>query len=112
VRLKQQELILGICDQKDGIYLPGGWGFDDNIVPPSSADWNILEVVYDGTSQKGYINGVLKGTTTFLLDTVDKELEIGLRTGKTKQAQMVICGNYWFTTGCWILTNANRSRII
>ena len=74
----------GICDQKDGIYLPGGWGFDDNIVPPSSADWNILEVVYDGTSQKGYINGVLKGTTTFLLDTVDKELEIGLRTGKNE----------------------------
>ena len=71
----------GVYDQAVGLYLPGGWDWLDNIAPPSSANWNLLEVVYDGTSQKGYVNGELKGTTTFPLDTADKEVEIGLRTG-------------------------------
>jgi hypothetical protein len=72
----------GVYDHKVGLYLPGGWDWLDNTAPASSADWNMLEVVYDGTSQKGFVNGALKGTTAFQLNTVDKEVEIGLRTGK------------------------------
>ena len=30
----------------------------------ASTDWNLLEVVYDGAKQKGYLNGVLRGTAS------------------------------------------------
>jgi len=72
----------GVYDHEVGLYLPGGWDWLDNNVPPSSANWNLLEVVYNGTSQAGYVNGALKKTSAFKLNTVDKEVEIGLRTGK------------------------------
>jgi len=70
----------GICDQRNGVSLPGGWGYFDNMVPPPTQSWNILEVIYDGKSEEGYINAVLKGSSKFKLNTIDKELEIGLRT--------------------------------
>jgi hypothetical protein len=72
----------GINDQADALYLPGGWDFLDNKAEPSSANWNLLEVVYDGTNQEGYVNGTFKGGATFHLNTVDKVVEIGLRTGR------------------------------
>lgn len=72
----------GVYDHEAGLYLPGGWDWLDNKVPPSTANWNLLAVVYDGTNQAGYVNGALKKTSAFKLNTVDKEVEIGLRTGK------------------------------
>ena len=41
----------------------------------------ISEVVYDGKTQIGYVNGHFRGTTSFPMNTTDKELELGLRTG-------------------------------
>jgi len=70
----------GLCDNRDALYLPCGWSFLDNKVPPTSANWNVLEVVYDGISQKGYVNGVLKRSEMFQLNTTDKAVEIGLWT--------------------------------
>jgi hypothetical protein len=69
----------GVCDQWHGLYLPAGM-LTDNRFAPLAIRWNILSVVYDGTSQKGFVNGALKGTTTFPMDTPDTEVELGLRT--------------------------------
>ena len=60
------------------LFLPTGW-WADNYIDLASTDWNLLEVVYDGASQKGYVNGVLRGTATARLKTADKEVEIGYR---------------------------------
>lgn len=70
------------------LYLPTGWRADVRI-RATSTNWNVLEVVYDGFSQKGYVNGILRGRATNRLDTADKEIEIGLRTataGKNAKA--------------------------
>ena len=45
----------------------------------TSTDWNLLEVVYDGERQKGYVNGILRGTANANLNTAKKEVEIGYR---------------------------------
>ena len=71
----------GVSDQSDAAYLPAGWDYLDSTVPPPADGWNLLEVVYDGASQKGYINGMLKRVSTFGLNTTDKEVEIGRRSG-------------------------------
>jgi len=62
----------------DQLYLPTGWWADNNI-GMASTDWNLLEVVYDGSRQKGFVNGILRGTASAKLNTVDKEVEIGFR---------------------------------
>ncbi|HEX5397774.1 MAG TPA: hypothetical protein VFY06_01855, partial [Verrucomicrobiae bacterium] len=62
----------------DQLYLPTGW-WADNFIAKASTDWNLLEVVYDGTKQKGYLNGILQGTANANLNTVNKEVEIGYR---------------------------------
>lgn len=70
------------------LYLPTGWR-TDNRIKMASTNWNILEVVFDGISQKGYVNGILRGMATNRLNTADKEVEIGLRTatgGKNAKA--------------------------
>jgi hypothetical protein len=76
----------GLCDQNDALYLPANFfpshKYADNRFPRSSASWNIMEVVSDGTTQAGYVNGRLMGTTSFPLNTADKPVEIGLRTIK------------------------------
>jgi hypothetical protein len=72
----------GINDATNAIYLPSGWDSLDNKVPVLSGHWNLLEVIYDGVSQKGYVNGTLKGVTTHKLATADNPVEIGRRTGK------------------------------
>jgi hypothetical protein len=69
----------GLCDQNDGLYLPSVGG-ESNQTAPSDGSWMITEVVYDGTNQTGYVNGRLRGRTTFSLNTADSELELGLRT--------------------------------
>jgi hypothetical protein len=54
-----------------------------------STDWKILEAIHDGTSQMGYLNGLLSHTTTNRIYTADKALEIGWRTptaGKNAKA--------------------------
>ena len=45
----------------------------------ASTDWNLLEVVYDGANQKGYVNGVLRGTASAKLNTAEQGVEIGYR---------------------------------
>ena len=62
----------------DQLYLPTGWWADNNIGMVST-DWNLLAVVYDGSKQKGFVNGILRGTASAKLNTADKEVEIGYR---------------------------------
>jgi hypothetical protein len=62
----------------DQLYLPTGW-WADNLIGMASTDWNLLEVVYDGERQKGYVNGILRGAANANLNTVNKEVEIGFR---------------------------------
>jgi hypothetical protein len=51
----------------------------DNFVNLASTNWNVLEVIYDGASQRGYLNGDLRGTATGKLNTVERGVEIGYR---------------------------------
>jgi hypothetical protein len=67
------------------LYLPTGW-WADNFIDLASTDWNLLEVVYDGAKQKGYVNGIIRGTGTAKLQTADKEVEIGFRDGSDAKA--------------------------
>jgi hypothetical protein len=72
----------------DRLYLPALWKADTRI-RMASTNWNILEVVYDGTEEKGYVNGIVRGIANAKLNTADKEIEIGLRTatgGKNAKA--------------------------
>jgi Tol biopolymer transport system component len=88
----------GLCDQNDFLYLPSGGFFDrngekttkatkgknrpvinDGRMPRLPAVWHMLGMVYDGTNCKSYVNGGLSGTLTLPFETVDKEVEIGLR---------------------------------
>lgn len=62
----------------DRLLLPGGWWADDSI-DMTSTNWNTLEVIYDGGKQRGYVNGILRGTANANLNTVRKEVEIGFR---------------------------------
>lgn len=72
----------GVADQFDGFYLPSTMDTDGRA-PVLPRNWNILSVVHDGSSQKGYVNGDLKITTAAQLSTADAPLEIGLRTVAT-----------------------------
>jgi len=67
------------------LFLPTGW-WADNYVDAASTNWNLLEVVYDGVSQKGYLNGLLRGTASAALDTVETGVEIGFRDGSDAKA--------------------------
>jgi hypothetical protein len=67
------------------LFLPTGW-WADNYIDLASTDWNLLEVVYDGTSQKGYLNGVHRGTARAKLNTVERGVEIGSRDGGDAKA--------------------------
>lgn len=71
----------GLCDQNNYLYLPSGFfpGNRSDQIPPLADTWNIFEVVYDGSSQKGYVNGILKDTSTLPINTIDNEVEIGAR---------------------------------
>ena len=69
----------------DKLYLPTGW-WADNFMELASTNWNLLEVVHDGTSQRGYVNSVLKGTAKAKLNTVELGVEIGLRDGPDGKA--------------------------
>ena len=71
--------LFAVEGERDRFYLPGGW-YADNRITMTSTNWNILEVVYDGTMQRGYIDGVLRGVTSVKLNTSEKEVEIGYRT--------------------------------
>ena len=62
----------------DQLHLPTGWWADNNI-GMASTDWNLLAVVYDGSKQRGFVNGILRGTSNAKLNTADKEVEIGYR---------------------------------
>jgi hypothetical protein len=67
------------------LFLPTGW-WADNFLNLASTDWNLLEVVYDGTRQKGYLNGILRGTASAALNTVERGVEIGYRDGADAKA--------------------------
>jgi len=68
----------GICDQENAVYLPAGMAAD-NWFPPVAPRWNLLSVVSDGTNQQGFVNGTLKGTSHFPLNTPDAPVEFGVR---------------------------------
>ena len=70
----------GICDRSYTLQLPSGWNAD-NSVPAEPSAWHILEAVYDGNDAQGYVNGSLKGEKRVGLDTIDRSVEIGLRSG-------------------------------
>ncbi|HEY5043665.1 MAG TPA: hypothetical protein VIK53_16960, partial [Verrucomicrobiae bacterium] len=67
------------------LFLPTGW-WADNYVDETSTNWNLLEVVYDGVNQKGYLNGLLRCTASAQLDTVENGVEIGFRDGSDAKA--------------------------
>ena len=69
----------------DQLYLPTGW-WADNFLNLASTNWNLLEVVYDGASQRGYLNGVLRGVAHANLNTVERGVEIGYRDGTDAKA--------------------------
>jgi hypothetical protein len=69
----------------DKLYLPTGW-WADNYMTLASTNWNVLETIYDGASQRGYLNGVLRGTASAKLNTVERGLEIGFRDGQDAKA--------------------------
>jgi hypothetical protein len=71
--------LFAVEGDRDRFYLPGGW-YRDNQVMMTSSNWNLLEVTYDGMTQRGYINGALRGVANVKLDTATKEVEIGYRT--------------------------------
>jgi hypothetical protein len=72
----------GISDQNDNLYVPSGWypGGKNGRTGKLPASWHMLETIYDGKTATGYVNGKPHGTQTFPFHTVDKEVEIGLRT--------------------------------
>ena len=67
------------------LFLPTGW-WADNFMDLASTDWNLLEVVYDGVSQRGYLNAVIRGTASAKLNTVERGVEIGFRDGQDAKA--------------------------
>ena len=67
------------------LFLPTGWWADNNI-DATSTNWNLLEVVYDGAKQKGYLNGILRGTGNAPLNTAATQVEIGFRGGSDAKA--------------------------
>ncbi len=71
--------LFAVEGERDRFYLPGGW-YRDNQVTMTSTNWNLLEVTYDGVTQRGYVNGMLRGVANVKLDTAAKEVEIGYRT--------------------------------
>ncbi len=71
--------LFAVEGERDRFYLPGGW-YRDNQVMMTSTNWNLLEVTYDGVTQRGYVNGMLRGVANVKLDTAAKEVEIGYRT--------------------------------
>ncbi len=75
-----QRAYFGICDRSYTLQLPAGWSAD-NSLPAEPSAWHILDAVYDGNVAQGYVNGSLKGETRVGLDTIDHEVEIGLRSG-------------------------------
>lgn len=76
----------GLCDQSSGLYVPAGMAAD-NVFKSSAPRWNILTVVYDGSTQEGYVNGVFKGKTAFPLNTTDAQVELGTRNSKSNAQQ-------------------------
>ena len=75
----------GVCAAPMGIYLPEGFGSNGFVTSPANSQWNLLEVLAAGDCQKGYFNSALCGASDDKLDTADKALEIGLRTGPHPQ---------------------------
>jgi hypothetical protein len=69
----------GMCDQNYGLWLPSGGAMRDNAFPQLTPAWRILSVICDGGTHKGFVNGSLKGMTNFPINTVDAEVELGLR---------------------------------
>jgi len=72
----------GLCDQNDSLYLPSGLftGKFDGRAPSLPPSWHILETIYDGASCKSYVNGGFRGEVKLPFNTIDREVEIGLRT--------------------------------
>jgi len=62
----------------DKLYLPTGW-WADNYIDTASTNWNVLEVVYDGVTQQGFVNGVRRGVASAKLNTVERGVKIGFR---------------------------------
>ena len=75
----------GICDQENAVYLPAGM-VTDNAFPALPPKWNILSVVYDGSEQKGFVDEVFLGASSFPMNTPDARVELGVRRDGEDQA--------------------------
>jgi dipeptidyl aminopeptidase/acylaminoacyl peptidase len=74
----------GLEVDRNSFYLPRAWNKWANRIITQTRGWHILDIVYDGTSQRGYIDGLLKGTNNFQISTVNKPVEIGFRSGDSE----------------------------
>ena len=73
----------GLSDEQWKLYLPAEMTGTGNSFPPLAPRWNILSVVCDGDDQRGFVNGMLKGASYYALNTLDMEVELGLRLPKS-----------------------------
>lgn len=69
----------GVCDQWDGYYLPATMA-TDNKAPVGQRNWNLYSVVFDGSTQNGYVNGNLICTASSQLNTLPAPVQLGART--------------------------------
>ncbi len=71
----------GIYDKNYSASLPAGGGetVNNNVHELSAGTWNLLEAAYDGTTEYGYVNGILQGTKKCVLNTGSNVVQIGLQ---------------------------------
>jgi hypothetical protein len=66
-------------DDKNSLYLPRYWKNWVTRIVVRAHDWNLVEVVADGTRHMAYVNGVLQSVKTNQMTTAAGPVEIGLR---------------------------------
>lgn len=76
----------GLCDQNKYLFLPSGFFPESGAdrTTPLADTWNVFDVVYDGSSEKGYVNGILKQDSELPINTIDNNVEIGTRSPNSK----------------------------
>jgi hypothetical protein len=79
----------GLEEDDRSIYMPRIWNRWANRVIMRSPVWNVVGVIFDRSKQSAYVNGVLKGTNNVYVATVDKEVEIGLRSASANATNAV-----------------------
>lgn len=75
----------GLEEADQFFYMPRVRKTYSNRIVVNSPDWNLAEVICNGTNESAYVNGLLIGTKNFLLVTADKPVEIGCQTAGTNR---------------------------